>query len=243
MGTGTARLAFVDTETTGLDTDRHEPWEIAIIIRNPGADLDREFCWQMWPENMAHADPTGLRISRFYERIVVAPPNPDLFDTSAASILTTGRTAGLAEKAQTTAGIAAQVASLLDGRHMVGAVPDFDARILSRWLRRWNQAATWHYHLIDVETLAVGYLLRGVRAEGAHAIDGEQRDAIRLPWDSQALGQAVGVAPQPDSERHTALGDARWARNVYDAVHGTYQPAVSTALDDSPLLPSPGIMT
>lgn len=28
-------LAFVDTETTGLDPDRHEIWEVALIVRRP----------------------------------------------------------------------------------------------------------------------------------------------------------------------------------------------------------------
>lgn len=32
----TTQLAFVDTETLGLDPDRHEVWEIAVII--PPAD-------------------------------------------------------------------------------------------------------------------------------------------------------------------------------------------------------------
>jgi hypothetical protein len=39
------------------------------------------------------------------------------------------------------------------------------------------------------------------------------------PWDSEVLSRAVGVDPNA-YERHTALGDARWARDIYDAVTG-----------------------
>lgn len=33
------------------------------------------------------------------------------------------------------------------------------------------------------------------------------------------LARAVGVEP-PTDERHTAMGDARWAMAVYDAITG-----------------------
>jgi oligoribonuclease (3'-5' exoribonuclease) len=37
-------LAFIDTETTGLDPRTHDAWEIAVILRRPGAtDLEYLF--------------------------------------------------------------------------------------------------------------------------------------------------------------------------------------------------------
>ena len=43
--------------------------------------------------------------------------------------------------------------------------------------------------------------------------------APALPWDSDEISRVVGVDPD-DFDRHTALGDARWARAIYDAITG-----------------------
>jgi hypothetical protein len=72
---------------------------------------------------------------------------------------------------------------------------------------------SWHYHLIDVENLAVGYLA-GV------GVATRQVGAPKPPWDSEELSRLVGVEPPSEEERHTALGDARWAMRLYDVVMG-----------------------
>ena len=68
---------------------------------------------------------------------------------------------------------------------------------------------TWpaHYHLIDVENLAVGYLA------------GDDHLVVAPPWDSDMVSRLVDVEPTT-TERHTAMGDARWARAIYDRVMG-----------------------
>ncbi len=194
------RLIFLDTETTGLDPARHEPWEIGLIVRQPDAD-DRELLWQLWP-NLATADPNGLRIGRFYERIRIGPiPGAArLIVDSDDPDVTPGRTQPLTAAAD----VANRLTKLLDSAHVVGAVPNFDENMLRPWLARNGQCWTAHYHLIDVEALAVGYLARRL-------------DGPRPPWDSDVLSAALGVTA-PVEERHTALGDARWARAIYDQI-------------------------
>ena len=84
-------------------------------------------------------------------------------------------------------------------------MPNFDAEVLAARMRWHDLAPSWHYHLIDVENLAVGFLAaRGVQ--------------VPLPWNSEDLSRLVGVEPASDEDRHTALGDARWARDIFDAV-------------------------
>lgn len=187
------RLAFVDTETTGLDPERHQVWELAIILRD--GDEDQEYAWQL-PVDLSCADPTGLRIGRFYERRNVLPGSAPVAQRHMVLWPSreewTGAGLPLSHTAET-------VARLLDGAHMVGAVPSFDAAFLTRWLRAHGQAPTWHYHLVDVEALAAG------------------RMQTSPPWNSTDLSLSVGVEPE-DFDRHTALGDARWARAIYDAV-------------------------
>lgn len=80
-------------------------------------------------------------------------------------------------------------------------MPSFDDAFLKRFMLANGQArSTWHYHLIDVETLIAGKL------------------GIRPPWKSDELSKAIGVEPPNDDERHTAIGDARWVKRMYEAV-------------------------
>lgn len=186
--TPSAPLAFIDTETTGLDPDRHQLYEIAVIT-DDGTGQRAEHTWWIAGVDLSTADPDALRISRYYQRTPTAAwEHPDI--------------------------VAREVAELTAGRHLVGAVPSFDAAFVNRFLRANGHAPSWHYHLVDVEALAAGYLAAG--GIGA-AILGPGDFDPRPPWKSDLLSQAVGV--QPDrAARHTALGDARWAAAIYDAV-------------------------
>jgi hypothetical protein len=102
----------------------------------------------------------------------------------------------------------ARAAEMIDeataGAHVVGAVPSFDTERLAKLMRRAGITPSWHYHLIDVENLAVGWL----------AARGETPS---LPWRSDVLSKAVGVDPG-NYARHTAMGDVQWVRDQYDAM-------------------------
>lgn len=182
------KVAFVDCETLGLNPDVHPIWEIAIIL----PDTEEEYVWQvsLTPQEIRDADPVALRINGFEDR----------YDPITA-------------KRRGTSAI--MVRDLLTGRHIVGAVPSFDEERLRREhveVFGWPNRFPWHYHVCDVEAMAVGYLA-GLRAE-------EPVPDVPLPWDSTALGEMLGVEPTPEAERHTALGDARWARRMYEAIVG-----------------------
>jgi hypothetical protein len=170
-----SQLAFVDTETTGLDPDVHEIWEVALIIDG------QERTWQL-PVDLGRADAVALRIGHFHERRYDIPLTP------------------LGEFAE-------RFAELTRGYHLVGAVPSFDDERLRKLLRANGACPEWHYHLIDVEALAVGFL----------AARGREVD---LPWRSDDLSVACGVAPPLAADRHTALGDARWVKRWYEAIVG-----------------------
>jgi DNA polymerase III epsilon subunit-like protein len=175
-------VVFVDTETTGLDPDRHEIWEVALIVDG------REYVWQL-PVDLGRADARALEVGRYHERT-----DPRTWTPPSA--------------------VAEFFARLTRGRHLVGAVVSFDEERLRRLLRAHGACPEWHYHLIDVEALAVGYL-HGYE----HGRDDSLPVEIGLPWDSEALSREVGVNPDL-FDRHTALGDARWAKAIYEAVIG-----------------------
>jgi len=161
---------YIDTETSGLDPQRNEIWEIALV-----SDDDEDAVWLL-PVDLSRAEPDALRIGRFYERWSHTKTTP------------------LVEAADA-------IARLTAGAHLVGVNPAFDAAFLSVFLRANGYCPAWEYHLVDVLALAAGKL------------------AAEPPWSSRVLSTAVGVNPE-DYDRHTALGDACWAKAIYEAVIG-----------------------
>ena len=176
-------VVFLDTETTGLDPDRHEVWDVAIIEEDGTPHQ-----WHLKPQHLTTADPNALRLTSFYERVDRWTP-ADNVTPSGWSI---HRTASW------------EIALMTAGRHLVGAVPSFDAAFLARLLHDNGHTPAWHYHLVDVEALAAGKL------------------GIAPPWDSHELSRRMGIADDylflldgVEYGKHTALGDAAWARLMY----------------------------
>lgn len=201
-------IAFVDTETTHLDAEIGEVWEVAIILRDyDNTPTDTEYVWQIRPD-LATADPESLKIGRYLERFVVPPQ---------AEAAWTGYGDGPVLPMKRSEVVAA-VMDVLSGAVMVGSNPGFDDRFLRRLLG--PGAAQWHYRPVDIATLAAGYRY-GQWASGAYGGDFLfPHDFPRFPFSSRDLSRAVGVEPPGDDVAHTALGDARWARDVFDAVTG-----------------------
>ena len=189
-------LVALDTETTGLDPTTEDVFEVAAIDLDTGA----ENVWRIEPRPrvVEEMHPKAAEKNRYHERI--ADPNwtwdapRARFDSLTGAVGTT----------------LAGIRDMLDGAHIVGAVPDFDARHLTSLYRRFGvEPPRWHYHLIDVEAMAVGWL------------HGQFSDPnITLPWRSDDLSRACGVEPPSEDERHTALGDARWAARWYRTLTG-----------------------
>lgn len=178
-------LVFMDTETTGLAlTD--DIWEFAAIRREP----DGQYA--------AH----HLFIEHSIEKCVQLPAeflqdHENRYNHMAA--ISRYRAAEYID------------ALFHDAPHIVGARLNFDTERLALLLKDQGFQPKWHYHLIDVENLAVGYLY-------AQPTTAETYAALALPWSSDALSRAVGVQPPGPGVRHTALGDAKWAMDMYDAI-------------------------
>lgn len=175
-------IAFVDTETLGLHPDRHAIWEVALVLYDPDADEVTD-CHEWQPtltdEELAQGDPIGMEIGRFAQRRLKPEGQTPKYD------------------------MVREFIELTDGAHLAGAVVSFDEERLRRLADRLYLRHCWHYHLIDVEAVAVGALAaRGV--------------APSLPWKSDALGEALGVGID-EEDRHTAMGDAMWALQMYRA--------------------------
>lgn len=210
-------IVFLDVETTGTDPERHHVWEIGLIT-NRG-----EFSWilQLDEDELATAEPMALSIGDYYHRAGKAH-----FDYVTATrhapiaMMTEADERGWDELMRGTPYISlpdrstlvAFLARAIGTSHLVGAVPSFDARFVGDLMRAHNRPPSWHYHLVDVEALAAGKL------------------GLQPPWKSKELYRVLGLNPGYFSE-HTALGDARMAKAVYELVFGL-TPSWPDAIDE-----------
>jgi hypothetical protein len=198
-------IVFVDTETTALGP-LARPWEIAVIRRVEG--VETEFVGQITYtlETLPKGTSTeALRIGGWLHR---GAPN----------------TKYVGHRGETDFRWADERAAALDlkryfqdGPVVVGVGPHFDAEILAGLFGRTEVGASWHYALVDLKAATWGYL-HG--QDALNGLSGVPHEALQLPMSSEALSRAIDVEPPAEDERHTALGDARWARRWFDALTG-----------------------
>ena len=160
------RFVFIDTETTGLDHQRHELTEVSWIVRfEDGTQIERQY----FPDHtLDGADESALQITHYHERIASQPTTP------AREWLTT-----FLDDAQ--------------GAVLVGAVPDFDSRHLERAARKLQRTPTWDHHLLDVETLALPLIAPGPEAPRSLAATCA---ALGIPHDRDKAHGALYDAQQ-----------------------------------------------
>ena len=215
------KICFIDTETTSLRSDRRA-WEIGLIVRRVAApDQETQLLIRSEDLDLGNADVMSPTIGRFYKRHPHGRGDGTLPES--------GRLVSEADAM-------AEVEFLTRGAHIVGAVPNFDAEVLAARMRAHGICPSWHYHLICVENLAVGWL-NGRRSRQNEIVDGyplenDGKEApglvrwnspgswdVPLPWKSDDLSALLGIKVS-DEDRHTALGDAKWAMRIFDAVMG-----------------------
>lgn len=194
-------VAFVDTETTGLNPLFNPIWEIAVIVD------DVEHCWRQLTPALEIVRDGGT------------PPDDPYVSQWVLDNTRFGEFVHDQTDALTPFASIARFAELVDGRHLVGAVPSFDEERLRLLYHQHIDAKStkypWHYHLIDVEALAVGFLMAAKDAWVAY-----EGFELALPWKSDDLSAALGIKPPDEDERHTTLADARWAKAIYEKVTG-----------------------
>jgi DNA polymerase-3 subunit epsilon len=127
-------LAFVDTEFTGFDLEKHEVIEVAIIRQEADGTLAR---WEtrIKPQQIETADPEALEINGYAD-------NPELWDD-----------APLFEE------VASKILELLKGAIIVGHNPKMDQAFLQAGFTRRHLEDKVPYHTIDTVTLAYEHLV------------------------------------------------------------------------------------
>jgi len=206
-----ADVVFLDTETTGLEPDRHTIWEVGLITPD-----GREHVWQ-FPVDEITADPFALDIGQWWERRWATDNEVDVLNAVYEADNAKSRRKNFPEEGKATKPDhlwCSHFRDLIGTAHICGAIPSFDEERLRRLLLANGVRHRWHYHIIDVEALAAGYIC------GNWPTDPGWRSLATPPWNSNDLSRAVGVDPD-NFERHSALGDARWAKAIYEAVMGS----------------------
>lgn len=176
------RIVFLDTETSGLDPELHEVWEVGAIVRDEDQE-DIEHHWFLPLFNFKNADPFALDIGKFWERYTW--PDPQQYTRDYMSEW------------------CRMWMQMTKGAYIVGAVPNFDVERLDNLCKRYDYRMFNHHHLVDVENLVAG------------------KYGMAPPWKSDDLFAVVGLNTEEEvyqKGKHTALGDARVVRDVYDIV-------------------------
>ena len=184
------KLVFLDTETTSLLYSRRI-WEVGFISRTEDNE-QKEHQYFIGDVDLTDADLTSLKIGGFFDRHPQYRTGPERFKDYTWSEHEVARSLEMELRNST----------------VIGAVPSFDTNSLEDLFRRHHLRSSWHYHLMDVENLAVGYL------------KGRGMKGLLPPWKSDELTELMAVTPASPEERHTALGDARWAMRMWDKVYG-----------------------
>lgn len=201
-------IFWVDGGTTGLDPSTHELWEIALIERRPESVEDIEHHWFMKPRRLSLADPAALALNGFYERTAGfhdSTTHPD--GTSTETGWTGCKT------------VCAEIARLTVGGVIVGSNPGFDVTFLTTMMRALGFMPAWHYRPIDVATLAYGYELGRAAERCAPGEPPSLIEWVRHPRISSTTLAELHQVPRP-GDAHTAMADARWARDWYDRLIG-----------------------
>lgn len=170
-------LCFMDTETLGLDPEA-PIWEFACIRRVAGTSIQ----WRQ--EFFIKHDPTGW----------LSKMAPEFLDDYSSRYDV--------KKATPEPEAAFVISESLGGATIIGAVPNFDTERIAKLLLRNGLQPRWYYHLMDVETLAIGWL----RAHGL---------LVQPPWKSDRISKDIGIDPA-NFNRHTAMGDVLWVQAQYD---------------------------
>lgn len=177
-------IVFLDTETLGLDPVNHEIWEVgAIRYDEVNNRVQNKMLVQLklTGPQLLKGDPIGMEIGKFSERRLPEDECLSIRDF-----------------------IEEFKEFCPKGSHLAGAVVSFDEERLRRMFRKKREGIPWHYHLIDVEVLGIGFL----RAKGIK---------LPLPYKSDIISDYLDIAINQE-DKHTALGDAQWALDMYRAV-------------------------
>ena len=218
------KLAFVDCETVRLSArDGSALWELAILLRDekPLTDKhdvrprnDAAYLWQVRPA-LSESSAGSLQISAYYRRCRITGKPGGAAMKLEHPDLPKGKQQGTQARL-----VALEVATLLDGALIIGANPWFDFGHIDTFAREHDQCLTADYHMRDIGSVVDGYLAgHDLARRNCAFCKHEAAEPLRRPESMRLTDIARALGMDPDSyDTHTALGDARLTRAIWNAV-------------------------
>lgn len=154
-------LISLDLETTGLDPERHQAWEVGLVDLKDNAEY-----WFEFPvRNLRDAEAGALQVNHYYENNSI-PAGSDY-----------GAATGVAASPDADDGwyrldtLAYLLARLTAGKTLLGAAVHFDARFLGDLIQYYGSAPAWSHRHLDLGSFAAGQLNRNVPLS-THSLSG-----------------------------------------------------------------------
>lgn len=154
-----SRLVSVDLETTGLDPERHEAWEVALVFED-----GQWACWHFPLKALHNAQPTALEVGRFYARYSYPRVN-DAHLRGADRVYNPQKYRHQIYEARLAA---RRIAELTAGKTLMGLnVGSFDQLFLAKLLWSWGVAPAWAHRYMELGSYAAAKLNRTHPASGS----------------------------------------------------------------------------
>lgn len=174
-------VVILDTETLGLDPDA-PIWEFAAVRRFADGHTDSTEFFLLhdpgdWVETL-----DGSFLADYQARY----DHRDALDDRSAAIM---------------------VNIITRGAKVIACNPGFDLERLTKLLTRNDIEPDWHYHPLDITSVAIGYAA------------GRDYRPPAGPWRSEQMSERIGVQVSKFA-RHSAMGDVQWTLAQWDMVMG-----------------------
>lgn len=183
-----SNVVVVDVETTDLDPHNRLVWDVGMVVLSPDLQFEQEhqFFVELTEREIKRANPESLDIGGFDDRYNVYEALGK--NTAAGKVL-----------------------DITTGNILAGICVDFDAVSLENLLTPLDKRPAWNYHLLDIRTLAIGYVFGGMKGN-------ENYEDVIFPLKQDDVARMLGVEPISENDRHTAIGDARFGAEILRAV-------------------------
>jgi DNA polymerase III subunit epsilon len=120
------RIAVIDIETTGLDPQRHEIIEIAVILTENNYETER-MSWKIIPSHIETADSKALKVN--------------------------GYAAEAWESAKPLSTVMSELSKMCEGYHFAAYNATFDWSFIGKAFSDTGVKDTFHYHRIDIMSM------------------------------------------------------------------------------------------
>lgn len=183
------KFISLDLETSGLNPHDHDILEVAMV----GDEGSTTFSL---PYDPTRSSEEALKINRYLERFEDNTLPPIYTEEHAVEVMT----------------------EWLNDAFIVGKNPSFDVGFVAVYFEEFNVDRVWHHRLVDVGSLAWGWLnAREGSMEFGTGLGMHLGAPMNTEHTAWFMYELHGIEP-PGEKQHTALADAEWCWKVFRTI-------------------------